>query len=179
MNSHFLVYPILAAGGQDGGHNPMAVDFGMAIVVWVCFILLCLILYKFAWKPILTGLDKREETIRKALEDAEQAAAELAKIGDSRATIIAEADTKAKEIVATARKAAVEGARVIENKAKEESQILLENATREINAAREKAEARLRYESAELAIGLASKLIGENLDDAKNRALTDRLIADI
>jgi hypothetical protein len=61
-------------------------------------------------------------------------------------------------------------------KARDEAQILLANAQRELKAAHEKALADLRRESADLAIGLSRKIIGESLDEKKSRDLVDRLI---
>lgn len=151
----------------------------MVVLTWVTFGIMALVLYKVAWKPILAGLDKREESIRKSIEEAEQVRRQLDEIEAKRSSIIHEADQQAKEIVNASRKAAHEAARIIEGKAKEESQILLENATREIGAAQEKAQAALRKESAELAVSLAGKLIGENLDNERNRTLTDRLIHEL
>jgi F-type H+-transporting ATPase subunit b len=177
MNNPIALHLVLAAGG--GGDNPMSVDNGMLIVTWVCFAILCVVLSKFAWKPILKGLDDREEEITAALDNAATIEQELASIGDKRKEIVAEADAKAREIVDTARKAAVDGAHTIENKARDEAKIMMENASREISAARDKAQSSLRQESADLAIKLASEIIGDNLDDAKSRALTDKLISEI
>jgi F-type H+-transporting ATPase subunit b len=87
-----------------------------------------------------------------------------------------EADAKAKEIVDQARQAATDASATIETKAREEAQILLENAQREIRTRRRSAMATLRRESAELAIGLSRKIIGESLDESKSRDLVDRLI---
>ena len=53
---------------------------------------------------------------------------------------------------------------------------LLNNARNDIEAARKTALSKLRQESAELAIGLAGKLVGENLDDEKNQVLINNFI---
>ena len=169
----------LFAGGGGEDVNLVGINKQMLLWTWVTFGLLLIILYKFAWKPILSGLDKREKDIRESVENAEKIRTDLEQIEGKREKLIKEADDKAKEIVATARKAAVEASKVIENKAKEEAKILLENANREINASREKAEAILRRDSADLAIALAGKLISKNLDDDKNRLLTEQLIQKI
>ena len=151
----------------------------MMVMTWVVFFLLLAILYKFAWKPILTALDNREELLRKSIDEADQVKAELAKIEETRTKILAEAETQAKEIITESRQAAQEAAANIQHKAKEEAQILLENAQREIKESLNKTKAELRQESAEIAVKLASKLIEENLDDAKNKKLVDSLIKDI
>ena len=89
---------------------------------------------------------------------------------------MAEADHKAREILSAAHQAAGELADTIENKARGEARALVENARREIADATQQAQATLRRESAELAIAAASKLLQENLDTVKNRALTEQLI---
>jgi len=90
--------------------------------------------------------------------------------------VLAEVDRKSRDMLAEARKAAGETAAIIEQKAHSAAQMLVDNARREITAAEEKAKAALRQETAELALAAASRLLGENLDDARNRALTDQLI---
>lgn len=162
--------------GGHGTPNPVEVSAPMMGLTWLTFGLLALVLYKVAWKPILTALDKREADIRQALDTAQKTREEYARIEEKRTQLINEADTKAKEIIQSARQAAVDASNSIEAKAREEAQILLGNAQREIKAAQEKAVADLRRESADLAIGLSRKIIGESLDEKKSRDLVDRLI---
>jgi F-type H+-transporting ATPase subunit b len=164
------------AHGAHGEPNVMGVAPKMMGLTWITFLLLVAVLYKVAWKPILAALEHREEHLRKAVENAEQIRKELASIDDKRKAIISEADGRAREIVDAARAAASEAAATIENKAREESQILLENAQREIRAEQEKALAALRKESADLAIGLSRKIIGESLDENRGREIVDRII---
>lgn len=165
-------------GGEHAAHAAGVTDINtqMIVLTWVTFGLLAAILYKVAWKPILAGLEKREADIRQALDDARKARDELAKIEDSRARVIAEADAKAKEIVDAARKGAVDAAAAIEAKAREEAQTMLVTAQREIQSAQEKAIAALRKESAELAITISRKILRGNLDEERSRKLADELI---
>ena len=170
-----LEHPAASAEGH-GMPNPIQVSGPMMGLTWLTFGLLAAVLYKVAWKPILHALDKREADIRLALEEAQKTRAEYTRIEEKRRQLVDEADAKAKDIVNQARQAAVEAAAVIENKAREEAHILLENARREIRTAHQKALADLRQESADLAIGLSRKIIGESLDEKKSRDLVDRLI---
>lgn len=168
--------------GENAAHGDVNLFKPDALIVgltWLTFLLTTVVLYKVAWKPILAALDKREADIRQSLEDAQKHRDALATLDARRQQVITEADTKAKEIIHGARAAAVEAANVIQNKAREEAQILLENAQRELKSAQEKALAELRRESADLAIGLSRKIIGESLDEQKSRDLVDRLIKTI
>ena len=154
-------------------------DVHMLLLTWVTFFSLLAILYKFAWKPILEALGRREEGIRKSVEEAEKIRAELNRINETRQKILSETESRSKEILAQSRKEALELAKGIHEKAKEESQILLANARREIKAETEKAQASLREESARIAVGLASKLIEHNFDDKDNKKLVDEFLKKI
>lgn len=171
-----------AHGSEHEAHaaaGPMDVSGEMFLWTLGTFAVMVFVLGKFAWNPILTALDKREQDIRDAVQNADTLRSELEALDEKRETIIGEADDQAKEIVDRARRAGVEVERSAEERGREKAAILVENAEREIKSAREKASAELRRESVETAIALAGKLIGENLDSAKNRKLTDRLISQL
>ena len=159
------------------GTSPVSIT--LVVLTWVCFLILFSVLYKFAFKPILGALEDREVKIKQSLDDAEQARAQLEHIEQTRDQIIEEANEEAKQILQQARKGAEDQAKTIKDKAKGEALILLENAQRDIDEKENQARAKIRQEAAELAIGLASKVIGENLDDEKNRKLTEKLISEI
>ncbi len=164
--------------GNPASPSIMTPDLSMAILTWITFFLLLGILYKFAWKPILAALDEREAKIRRSLDDAQKAKAELEQIEQARAQRIAQADEQAKAILDRARRAAVEAASIIEYKAKEEAQITLNNATHEINALAQKTKTILKKESVDLAVVLAEKIIQENLDVNKQQKLIDQFLKD-
>lgn len=162
-----------------GEVDPMEISVQMVIWTWVVFAIMLLVLYKVAWKPILRALDHREKEIQDSIDHAKQLREELDAIEEVRARTITEADDKARAILEAARKGAQEQARMIETQAREEAQILMENAKREIDNSRAKAEDALRTQSAAWARELAGRLLDANLDDAGNRALTDKLIQEL
>ena len=164
---------------HNGEADVMAISPMMMGLTWVTFILVTLILYKVAWRPILATLERREQTIRTAQENAEKIRLQLQDMEEKRRQAVADAEKQAQEILAAARRAAEETGRVIEEKSRREAQILVENAERDIGKARDNAVAALRRESAELSIAIAGKLIGSNLDDEKNRSLVDKLIGQL
>jgi len=168
--------PAQGAPAADGGKSPIDVSGPMLAWTYLTFALTALILYKFAWKPILHALDQREDTLHLSLENAERLRAEVAQIEQTRARMLDEAETKSREMIDKGRRAAADAALAIEARAREESQILLENARREIRAESEKAMALLRRESAELAVNISRKILQDNLDETRGRALADRMI---
>jgi F-type H+-transporting ATPase subunit b len=166
-------------GGGHGESSPLSIDWAMFLWFLGVFVIAGLILKKFAWAPILDGLEKRENDLRASIDNAERIKQELAALDEKRRITLAEADAKAKEILDAARKASQEAARVIEHKARDEANILLDNARREVKSATDKARAVLRQESAELATGLSAKILKDQLDPARARALADRLISEM
>jgi F-type H+-transporting ATPase subunit b len=158
-------------GGEHDVTNPIG-QAGLTIfaATFVCFVLLLIILKKFAWGPILAGLDAREEKIRKSLDDAEAAAKALEDAAAKAQVTIAEAIAKAREIEAAARSAAQRDGDAILARSKAEAAQQLAAAESAIANARAEAVRSLRAESAELAIQLAGKII--RIDESKARAFT-------
>lgn len=165
--------------GAGNSSNFIMPEMTMVILTWTTFFALLFILQKFAWKPILKALDDREKSIKDAIENADKVKAELAQMDQKREQIFAEANAKAKAMLDEARRGAVEAAHVIQEKAKEEAKILLENALRDIKEEKELAQAQLRRDSARIAVALAGKLIQENLDNDKNQRLINQTINEI
>lgn len=159
--------------------SPIDVSVPMMMWTYVTFALTAFILYKAAWKPILAGLDRREDILRQSMENAEQLRIQMEHIEQTRSGILTEAEKQSRELIDKGRQAAADAARTIENKAREESQILLENARREIRAEADKARAALRRESAELAVGISRKILRDNLDEKRGRELADQLISEV
>lgn len=154
-------------------------DAKMVGFTWLTFFLLLVILYKFAFKPILAALDAREESIGRSVKEAQRIKEELVAIEEKRNEIMRQAQFESKRIIDDSRKAAVEAAKTITHKAREDSQILLENAKREIDEIRDSVQSQLKEQSIRIAVELASKLIAENLDEEKNKNLINRYIGKI
>ena len=166
--------PAPQAGVTEGAqaHSFMDVSVPMLLWTWVAFACLVWILNRVAWRPILKGLDLREQRIRGALDNAEKAriAAETAQQEHERT--IAEAQQQAKAIMTSARAAAQAATQAAEARARTAGEAQLTDARREIEAAMAQARQTLRQESAEVAITLAGQIVGRNLDTEQNRALT-------
>ena len=154
-------------------------DVTMLVLTWVTFFLLLAVLQKFAWKPIVAALEKRESDIRKSLEDADKIKTELADVQSSKEKILNDAYKTAQGILEESRKRAQDIAREIEEKAKKQAQDLVHAAHQEIEGEKEKVKTVLRRQSAEIAIALAGKIMKENLDSEKNRKLVDQYIKEV
>ncbi len=149
---------------------------GMMYWTWAVFLLVSFILYKYAWKPILSGLDKRETYLRDSITHADHIESEMAVLGQTRERLLAEADEQAKAELIRARKTAVETAKEIEQQARQDALAVQEKAAEQIQLAERKARRDLRTHSINAAIALAEEVLNEQFDDTKHHELTDRLL---
>ena len=169
-----------AHAAAEGGLPPfLRFDPGVWIWTVVVFLGLLFILKKLAWKPILESIDAREKSIKDSLNQAANIQAENARMAEEQKKILAEARQQASQVVQTAREAAEGLKKSLESAAQEEKKRIVASATQEIEAQKQAAIADLRRTTADLSIGIAGKLLRQNLDDAKNRALVDSLIQEV
>ncbi len=166
-----LAAPALASGGAEGGANPFAGDVGNALWTMVIFVLVLIVLGKFAWGPILGALQKREEFIRDSLaqakKDREDAEARLREYTEQ----LQSANAKASAIVDEGRKDAEAVKRKIEEDAKAEAVKLIERAKREIGIASDTAIKQIYDLGAKLATEVASKVIRKEVNAQEHSRL--------
>lgn len=161
---------VLAEGGEGGG-GPFAVNPGLIIWTWVVFLAFLFFFRKTFWVTIVSRAEEREKTIAAQLAQAETMNAEARKLLDEQKKATAEARSAAQTMLAEARAAAEkERAQGLE-KAKHEQDALLDRARRDIAAEKDRALADLRREAVDLAIGAASKVIGQRLDGEQDRKI--------
>lgn len=148
------------------------------LIVWtlITFVLVLLVLKKWAWGPLLSALDQRETRIREALEQADKARAEAQRAAEANEAALAQTQAEAQAEIAKAREDAERIAREVRERAEAEAQQLVERARRAIDRERDQALRELRQQTAELAILAAGQLLEENLDDERNRKIAGDFI---
>lgn len=148
-----------AWAAEEGQGNLFAGDIGNAVWTLVIFALVIFVLGRFAWGPLLSGLQQREEFIRRSLQEAksdrEAAETQLREYE----TKLASAAEEAQGIVETGRREAESLRQGIEERAREEADKMVERARREIELAKQTAIKDLYATSAELAVGVAAKIL--------------------
>jgi F-type H+-transporting ATPase subunit b len=152
--------------------NPLVQpDPGLFIWTIITFLVLLGLLTKFAWGPLLKALEERQETIRRSLDDADQAKQDLERLQKASAQIIAEARSEAQSIMVKSRAEAETVRESLKQKAKEEGQALIRSAQRQIELETARAVQQVRHEVVDLSLAVASKLIKKNLTQEDNDAL--------
>jgi F-type H+-transporting ATPase subunit b len=162
----------LAAQEAAEGGNPLF-TINVALTIWtiVVFLVLVVLLKKFAWGEILKNAQDREQRIQSALDEAAKRQAEAAELLEQHRAQLADARRQAQEIVNEGKTAGERVRKEIEEKARSEGQGLIERAKREIEREKDVALDEIRKESVDLALAAAARLIHEKLDPEKDRRL--------
>ena len=161
-------------------NNPLVQpDPGLYFWTIIIFLVLAFLLYKFAWKPLLTMLESRETTIRQSLADAEKARDELANVKEDTEKLLAEARTESQAIVTAGKKNAEKMKEEIVENAQSKSDALLADAKKQINLEKERAIAEVKSEVVNLSIEVAQKLIKKNLSKEDNLKLINESLSSI
>lgn len=174
--------PTVVQAAEDthgGAVSPFAGDFGTALWTLVIFIIVLVVLGKFAWGPILSGLQGRENFIRDSLDqakkDREEAEARLKEYTEK----IEASRSEASAIVEEGRRDAEALKVTIEDHAKAEAKAMVERAKREIGLATDSALKEIYTLSANLATGVASRIIGRELKPADHERLISESIKEL
>lgn len=151
--------------------DPSDFRFDMSIYSFLVFLILMGVLYKFAWGPIATALDQREQTIARQIEDARLASEKSALQLKEYEARLAAATEEARHIVAGARKDAEVAKDKIVAEAREAAQREREKAVAEITVAKNQALDQIAQKSVQTAINLASSLIRREVKPQEHEAI--------
>ncbi|MEE9562198.1 MAG: F0F1 ATP synthase subunit B [Thermoanaerobaculia bacterium] len=149
---------------EEGEVNLFAGDIGNVIWTLVIFLAVILVLGKFAWGPMLSGLQRREQFIRDSLEEAKQdreaAQAQLEEYNEKLDTATAEA----LKVLEEGRRDAEVVKERIEDKARSEADQMVERAKREIDLAKQTAIKELYETSIALGSDIATRILEREMN---------------
>jgi F-type H+-transporting ATPase subunit b len=152
---------------------------GLGMIFWstLFFLVLLFVLGKFAWPAILTAVKARNESIRNALDAAEKAKKEMAKLQADNEKILLEARAERDALMREAKEVRDKLISEAKEKAAEEAKKLVHGAREAIQ--REKAAAlnEMKEQMASLSVDIAEKILRMKLEDTKaQKDLVNKLI---
>ncbi len=145
----------------------------------VNFLILFGVLTLLLWKPAMRRLDARREMLRQQQEDAATVARERSEIAQERARVLDEAKAEATRILSEARSQGQEIIKRAQAEARKEAERLTEQARRDAEEERNILLAQMRDQIGALAIAAAHRLVGEALDERRQRALVDAFFSGV
>lgn len=151
-------------------------DFSLGLFVWqtVLFLALLFLLRKYAWKPILTAVEEREEGIKSALDAADNAKKEMEALNADNEKILREAKAERDSILKEARE--LKDGIIAEAKiqATEEADKVMASAREQINNEKMAAITELKNQVASLSVDIAEKILKSELkDDNKQKEMVN------
>lgn len=153
------------------------INLFQVIVAATNFAVFLALMWTFAFKPVAKMLGDRQARIEQGLKDAEQARKDRESAEQERLAALAEARRESNEILARAQKIAQETRDADIAATRTELERLRSKATEEIEGEKQKALQELRSEVADLALAAAGKVVGESMNDARQRKLVEEFLA--
>jgi len=185
-----VVFATIAAGaeqGDAGGGDLSPIprswswkDIQGDLAIWtaVVFLVLLLVLWKLAWRPLAAGLEKREQGIADQIAQAENNNQQARQLLAQYQQKLADSQDEVRGILEQARRDAEQLTRDMLETAKQEAKAEQRQAVRQIDAAAANALKELAAQGADLAVELAGKILNRKLDAADHASLIERAVAD-
>ena len=174
--------PVLAfaeAEEENAGMKLLLPNMAEFIPACIAFLIMWFIMAKFAWPIVLNMMDEREKKIQNDLDEAAKLRWDADDAKQAYYGLLEEADLRADEVLAEAKRDAEILRADMLAQAQKESQAIIAKAHDVIDADREKAMAELSTSVVDLAVEIASKIIGDTLDEQKQRELAIKYLTEV
>lgn len=155
-------------------------EIGLVILQTIAFLLLLFLLAKFAWKPVLAAIKEREQSIDEALNKAELAKQEMARLTAQNEELMKEARAERDRILKEAKTLKDSIVHDAKTQAHNEGAKLIEKARIEIENQKKAALSELKSQVSSLSLEIAERVLRNQLDDqAKQQDLVTDLLKDV
>ncbi len=158
------------------GFDPLQPSWGLWFWSLITFLLLFLLLTKFAWKPIVRMVEEREKKIRGDIDTAERARADAEATLKRYETQLAEAAMKARETVEAARVRAEQAAAEIAAQAKVDAEAILTRARTQIESDKQKALGDIKASVIELSMAITREVVKRTAAQEEHAAVANELM---
>jgi len=144
-------------------------DYGLLFWMVLTFGIVLFILKKFAWKPILSSLKERENSIEDALELAQKTRDEMAKLQADNEKILAEARQQREELLKEARDVRQKMIDEAKDRAREEGEKMIASARQAIENEKSSAIDEMKKTIVSMSVQIAEKILKKQLEDPKQQ----------
>lgn len=153
---------------------------GLGLIIWtlLAFLVVFIILKKYAWPAILGGLKKREETIAEALASAERIKAEMAQMKSENESLLAQAREERAGMLKDAKQTADKMVSDAKDRAKTEYDKILADAQSAIQQQKNAVLTDLKNQVGSLIIEVAEKVLRQELSDKNKQENYIRQLSD-
>jgi F-type H+-transporting ATPase subunit b len=149
------------------------------VVEFVAFLIVLFVLGRYVLPRLNQMMTDRQQAIRQALADAEEARERKAEAETERERVIREAQQQARSIMEEANKQAEQLRAERRQQAEQEYERIVGSAYADIDAQARRAQEDLRRQAAELAVAVAERILGEGIDRTAQESLINRTISEV
>ena len=173
-------FELLAQEGEGAGEaTGLVINFFWILVVAANFLVFLLLAWYLGFRRLSGTLEARRERIEQGLRDADAARVEREQAAAERQQVLTAARQEANELLTRAQKLADETRERDIAETRTEIERLREQATSDIESERLRALADVREQVAELAIAAASRVVGETMNQPRERRLVEEFLAEL
>ena len=160
--------------------NPL-IEVRPGLMIWtiICFLVVLVVLKKYAFGPIQQMIDTRRESIQQAIAEADNAREEARKLLEEHRKLIGQAKSESEEILGEARRVADAQRDRVKQETEEDRRRRLEETRRQIEQATAQALGQIRDEVGKLSLLAAEKITRKSLTDGDQQRLIDEALAEI
>jgi F-type H+-transporting ATPase subunit b len=160
--------------------NPLVQpDPGLFIWTILTFLALVALLARFAWRPLLEALERRQATIAKSLDDAQRARQELERLQRESAEMMRQARVEAEAIISRSRSDAEALREELKQKSRAEAAAIVKNAERQIQLETARAIQQIRKETIDLSVAIASKILRRQVSKEDHEGLIEETLKQV
>ena len=160
--------------------NPLVQpDPGLFIWTILTFLVLVGLLARFAWRPLLDALERRQATIVKSLDDAQRARQELERLQRESAEMMRQARIEADAIVSRSRSDAEALREELKQKSRAEAAAIVKNAEKQIQLETARAIQQIRTETIDLSVAIASKILRRQVSKEDHEGLIEETLKQV
>jgi F-type H+-transporting ATPase subunit b len=170
---------LAAEGGAGLGQALITPRIGTIFWTLLTFVIMVVILRRFAWGPLLAALELRQRSIQETIDQAKLDRAQAQELLQEHRDLVSEARRERAQAVERGRQDAERIKAEILEDARGQRERLMQQTTAQLEAGLRQAQQELRATAADLAIRAAEKLIATNLDEAGHRRLVEDYLADL
>ena len=156
--------------------GPFSGDFADSVWTVIAFVVLLLVLWKLVWKPMLAGLNARQEHIEKQISDAEETKKNASKVLTNYNAKLDDVGHEGEKIIAEYVKKAENQGRELIAKAGSEIEAMKLKAETGLERQRSEAQAQLWVHAGEIILKLGQDVLGKTIDEADNQKLIDQAV---
>jgi F-type H+-transporting ATPase subunit b len=168
-----LIHSMTQTGEQFGFHWPQFLSN------CISFLIVCFLLQKFAYKPVVTMLETRREKISEGLKNAERIKAELAEAEKTKADILAKANAEATRMIEEARASANVVAERRTQQAVAEAEQIIAKAQEAAQIEHDRMLAELKQEVGRLVIETTTRVTGKVLTEDDQRRINEETVSEL